>query len=333
MDFTVAIPTYNGASRLPLLLERLRQQVNTEHFSWEIIIVDNNSKDNTEQVVRDYQASWREQYPLRYCLETEQGAAFARLRAVREAKGELIGFIDDDNLPDSKWVAAAYSFGKEHPKAGAYGGQIHGEYEVKPPANFQKIQSFLAIIERGSKPKLYDPDKFILPAGAAFVVRKQAWCESVPKRPMLSGRVGGQMLGGEDYEPLLYIHKAGWEIWYNPAMHSYHQIPSWRLERDYLISLSRACGLCVCHLRMINAKKGQEPIVMARIFLSNLRYSVLHLRYYKWRITTDIVAACQMQFLLSCLASPFYFIKTSLVPGVAGYSEKNKLTKNTEVYK
>ncbi|HEY9852798.1 MAG TPA: hormogonium polysaccharide biosynthesis glycosyltransferase HpsE [Leptolyngbyaceae cyanobacterium] len=322
MDFTVAIPTYNGASRLPLVLERLRQQVNTEHFAWEIVVVDNNSKDNTPGVVEEYQANWPEKVPLRYCLETEQGAAFARLRAVREAKGELIGFLDDDNLPDSNWVVAAYSFGKEHPKAGAFGGQIHGEYEAKPPANFKRIQSFLAVIERGSKPKLYEPDKLILPAGAAFVVRKKAWCESVLNRPMLIGRVGGQMLGGEDYEPLLYIHKAGWEIWYNPAMHAYHQIPYWRLERDYLIALSRACGLCICHLRMINAKEGHKPILMARIFLSNMRRVVRHLRQYREQVTTDIVAACEMEFFLSCMASPFYFIKTSLVSRLPGFYEK-----------
>ncbi|MFB2919368.1 hormogonium polysaccharide biosynthesis glycosyltransferase HpsE [Aerosakkonema funiforme] len=331
MEFTVAIPTYNGAIRLPKLLERLRTQINTEHFAWEIIVVDNNSKDNTAQVVQEYQNNWHSHVLLRYSFEPEQGAAFARLRAIREAKSELIGFLDDDNLPDSNWVFAAYSFGKEHSKAGAYGGQIHGEYEAKPPANFKKIQSFLAIIERGSKPKLYEPDKLVLPAGAAFVVRKQAWCDSVPKRPMLSGRVGGQMLGGEDYEPLLYIHKAGWEIWYNPAMHTHHQIPYWRLERDYLISLSRACGLCVCHLRMINAKKWQKPILMTRIFLSNLRRAVRHLRQYREQVTTDIVAACEMEFFLSCSASPFYFIKTSLVLQLAGYFGKNKDIKNTEV--
>nr|MCL1475563.1 glycosyl transferase [Argonema antarcticum A004/B2] len=203
-------------------------------------------------------------------------------------------------------------------------------FEVEPPENFKRIQSFLAIRERGKKPHLYDPEHLNLPPAAAVVVRKQAWCENVPKRPILSGRVGGQMLGGEDYEPLLYMHKVGWEIWYNPAMHTYHQIPYWRLERDYLISLSRACGLCICHLRMINAKKGQKPIVMTRIFLSNLRRAVRHLRQYRDRVTTDIVAACEMEFFLSCLASPLYFIKTSLFSQLARYIGKNQHTKNLQ---
>jgi hypothetical protein len=46
------------------------------------------------------------------------------------------------------------------------------------------------------------------------------------------------MVQGDDYEPLLYLYKAGWEIWYNPAMHVNHKIPSQRLEKNYLIALS-----------------------------------------------------------------------------------------------
>jgi glycosyltransferase involved in cell wall biosynthesis len=106
VDFTVVIPTYNGEKRLPQLLERLREagrshsvksQTNTEQFSWEILVVDNNSKDNTAKVVQEYQANWPDTYPLRYSFEAEQGAAFARQRAIKEARGELIGFLDDDN--------------------------------------------------------------------------------------------------------------------------------------------------------------------------------------------------------------------------------------------
>ncbi|MBD2180486.1 glycosyltransferase family 2 protein [Planktothrix sp. FACHB-1355] len=327
MHFTVVIPTYNGASRLPLVLERLRQQMNTEHLAWEIIVVDNNSQDNTAQIVRDYQANWPEKFPLTYCLEMEQGVAFARLHAVREAKGELIGFLDDDNLPDSNWVVAAYSFAKAHPKAGAFGGQIHGDFEVKPPENFQKIQSFLAIREQGEKPRLYEPNNLSLPPGAAVVVRKKAWCEAVPNRPKLIGRVGKQMLGGEDLEPLLYIHNAGWEIWYNPAMHTYHQIPQWRLEKDYLIALIRGSSLCICHLRLINSKTWQKPIIMAKIFLGSLRRTILHLLKYGGKVKNDLIPACEMEFYLSSLASPIYFIKTSLASQLTGYTRKNKDTK------
>ncbi|MBD2385714.1 hormogonium polysaccharide biosynthesis glycosyltransferase HpsE [Cylindrospermum sp. FACHB-282] len=310
LDITVAIPTYNGENRLPLLLDKLFIQTGVEHLNWEIVIIDNNSSDNTSEVIGNYQKTRELNCPLRYFLETEQGAAFARLRAVREARGQLIAFLDDDNLPDSDWLAAAYTFGTEHPQAGAWSGQIHGEFEVKPPDKFERIQAFLAIREHGSAPYLFDPDNLNLPPGAALVVRKQAWSENVPQRPALSGKLPGILVQGDDYEPLLYIHHAGWQIWYNPAMHTYHQIPHWRLEKDYLLSLARGCGLCICQLRFINAKNWQKPIIFVRTILGNLRRLLQHLIRYRGNLKNNLIALFEMEFYLGSMMSPFYLLKS-----------------------
>lgn len=310
LDFTVGIPTYNGARRLPKLLERLRTQIGVEHLKWEIIVVDNNSSDLTAEVIRNYQKSF-DNCPLRYFQETEQGAAFARLRAVREAKGELIGFLDDDNLPANDWIKEAVAFGKQFPQAGAWGGQIHGDYEVEPPEQFFRIQSLFAIRERGEQPNLYDPENLSLPPGAALVLRKKAWNESVTQF-VLKGRLGKSMVGGEDLEPLLYIHKAGWQIWYNPAMHTYHQIPKWRLEKDYLIPLARGCGLSICQLRLLYADSWEKPIVFVKTFLGNLRRVLQHLIKYRGQYSRDVVALCEMEFYWSSMMSPFYYLKINL---------------------
>ncbi len=109
-DFTVAIPTYNGAERLPKLLDKLRSQLDTESLQWEIIVVDNNSTDHTAQVIKNYQQDWNSPYELTYILEEKQGAAFARHRAIQVATSELIGFLDDDNLPKENWVINAEMF-------------------------------------------------------------------------------------------------------------------------------------------------------------------------------------------------------------------------------
>lgn len=69
LDFTVAIPTYNGASRLAAVLERLRSQVIPAELSWEILVVDNNSSDDTATVVKDYIEGGKINVPLRYCFE------------------------------------------------------------------------------------------------------------------------------------------------------------------------------------------------------------------------------------------------------------------------
>ncbi|RCJ30055.1 glycosyl transferase [Nostoc minutum NIES-26] len=309
LDFTIAIPTYNGASRLRELLQRLQNQICTENFSWEIIVVDNNSNDDTAKIVQNYQENWQCPYPLKYCFELQQGAAYARKRAVQEAKGQLIGFLDDDNYPDLNWVAAAYAFGQKYPQAGAYASQIHPQWEVEPPENFQRIAPFLAITERGDLPLLYEPSKKLLPPSAGLVVRRQAWLDSVPNQSILTGRVTGNMLTSEDLEMLSYLQKSGWEIWYNPEMEIYHQIPKSRLQREYLIQFFRGIGLSRYVTRMVNIKSWIKPFALLAYMINDVIKILLHLLKYRFQVKTELVAACEMQLFLSSLISPFYLWK------------------------
>lgn len=309
VDFSVVIPTYNGASHLPELLEKLRSQVVSENLSWEVIVVDNNSTDDTAQVVRDYQANWRSDCPLKYILEKQQGAAFARQRGIEEARGRLVGCLDDDNLPTPNWVAAACTFAQAHPQAGAYGSQIHGKFEAEPPEYIKSIGSYLAIIERGSKPRYYEPEKKMLPPGAGLVLRKQAWELSVPKSLFLNHQGRGAGLASEDLEVVLHIQNAGWEIWYNPEMEIEHKIPPWRLEKDYLVSLVRCVGLSRHYIRMLRLASWQRPFITPLYIINDLRQLVAYrLKQHKEQ-KHDVVVACEQQLLLSILISPFFLWK------------------------
>ena len=319
-DFTVAIPTYNGESRLPAVLDCLRSQVNTKHICWEIIVVDNNSTDQTAKIVQNYQANWNQDYSLKYCWESQQGAAFARKRAIKEAQGQLIGFLDDDTLPNPDWVEAAYLFGQKHPGAGAYGSQIRGDYEIEPPPNFERIKAFLAITERGDEPLLYNPKLKFLPPSAGLVVRKEAWLASVPSHCILSGRVPGSMLTSEDLEVVAYIQQAGWEIWYNPTMEITHKIPGDRLTKDYLIPFIGGIGLSRYVTRMVGVKPWLKPALTLAYIGNDLRKIVIHLLKHGTAVKTDLVAACEMELFVKSLISPFYLLKN-------GYLISKKYTK------
>lgn len=312
INFTVVICTYNGADRLPNVLDRLRTQIDTEKIQWEVLVVDNNSTDQTQRVVQQYQDIWLNPEQLRYCFEAEQGLAIARQRAIEEARGELIGFLDDDNLPMQNWVANAYTFGQRHPHVGAYGSRIEGEFEVPPPANFKRIASLLALTDRGSRVMQYDPQKKVLPPGAGLVVRKQSWLENVPERCFLQGRFREPYLPGEDLEALLYIQRAGWEIWYNPEMQIFHQIPHWRLEKDYLVNLCRGIGLSRFHTRMLSVPTWQAPLVFPLYVLNDLRKLALHFYRYRADVKRDLVAACELELLVGSLLSPTYVWKEYL---------------------
>ncbi len=316
VDFTVAIPTYNGATRLPALLEALRSQ-HVSGLNWEILVVDNNSRDRTAAVVQEIQAEWASlpySPSLRYEFEDQQGAAFARQKAMQSAHSRWVGFLDDDIVPATDWVAAAVKFAEAHPEAGAFGGQIHPAFAAPPPPDFERIQSFLAIRERGDQAHLYRPEHLVLPPSAAWVVQRPAWLSVVPPKPQLSGRVKGSMMQGDDYEPLLFLHKADYPIWYCPDMHVHHQIPKQRLERDYLVALSQGCGQCVCHLQMLRVEPWQAPFTLVKLTLGNAKRLFQHYAKYGRTSSADLVTQCERAFFISSLLSPVNFLRTRFAP-------------------
>lgn len=309
MDVSIVIPTYNGASRLPLVLEKLQLQTGLESIAGEILVIDNHSTDNTAEIIRSCQENWNGSFSLRYYFESRPGVAFARQRGVREARGESIAFLDDDNLPAPNWISAVYSFGKSHPKAGAYGGRIVGDFEVAPPENFEKIAQFLAIRDHGSQPRLFEPEKLRLPPSAGLVVRRAAWLNSVPAECALTGPRGTTLMRGEDYEILLHLHKRGWEIWYNPEMTIHHAIPAKRLTRDYLLPLARKTGLVTCHLRMILAGDRQKPWILPRTLFGNLKRIIFHILQYRQNCYREVTVAFEFEFFWGGFLSPFYYLQ------------------------
>ncbi|MBD0266855.1 MAG: glycosyltransferase family 2 protein [Cyanobacteria bacterium Co-bin8] len=313
LDFSVAICTYNGAQRLPEVLECLRQQIEVDNLAWEVIVIDNNSTDGTAQVVESCRESWPETVALRYAIERQQGLGFARHRAVALARSPWVGFLDDDNLPSPVWVAQAHQFGQAHSQAGAFGSRLQGVFEVEPPPNFERIAPYLALTDRGPQPLLYQPSQKILPPGAGLVVRRQAWVEQVPAVQVLSGRLGKSLVGGEDLEAVLYIQQANWEVWYNPTMQVDHLIPKSRLERAYLINLLRAVGLSRYPTRMLSFPTWSGPLVMPLYALNDLRKIARQLLKYGRAAFTDTVAASELSLFCYSLVSPFYFWRRGLL--------------------
>lgn len=311
LDVTVAIPTYNGAKRLPAVLDRLRGQVGTGALKWEVIVADNNSVDETAAVVRTFQQQWSDDVSLRYSFVADQGAAFARQRAVEIARGEIIAFLDDDNLPEKDWVMSVHRFSCEHTEAGAFGSQIHGEFETPLPDEIRSIACFLAIVERGEKPHLYEPAKKMLPPGAGLAVRREAWLENVPKRLFLNHKGKKAGLASEDLEAILHIQKAGWQVWYNPEMVVYHRIPAARLQADYMRSLLRCIGLSRFYIRMLGLRDWQRPLMVPAYIANDIRKLVLHT--LKFRHTPLALSdACEREHLISTLQSPVFIARKAL---------------------
>src|SRR5215510_14520334 len=103
MKYSVIIATYNRAEELVKTLESLKNL--ESNGPWEVIIVDNNSSDNTREVVLERVDSFP--VPLRYVSETEQGRSAALNAGIHASQGEILAITDDDVRVDPKWLVNA----------------------------------------------------------------------------------------------------------------------------------------------------------------------------------------------------------------------------------
>lgn len=308
VDVTVVICTYNGADRVPDVLDHLRMQEEMGGAEWEVLVIDNNSTDGTVEVVRKYrEETWDRPVALRVHREQRQGAAFARQRGLNEAKGRWVAFIDDDNLPARDWVAAACRFGEAHPQAGAFGGQIHGRFQEDPPKSFGLVKPLFALNDRTETVCYSAGDRLQFGApGAGLVVRKAAWEESMPETgPMITGPTGDSRgTLGEEFELQWHLYQNDWEIWHNPEMHLEHKIPASRFEKSYLERFFTAIGLSRHRTRMMRFEPWQRPFATVAFWLNDLRKLVALYWRYCHKLNDRFVQG-RMQVLKMMLFRPF----------------------------
>src|SRR4051794_31877580 len=111
MDITIAICTWNRCELLRQTLQRLTEIDAPADASWEVLVVDNNSSDATQAVARAFHG----RLPLRVSFEAQPGTSNARNRALAEAHGEYIAWIDDDVLVSFGWLTGVVDATRRHP--------------------------------------------------------------------------------------------------------------------------------------------------------------------------------------------------------------------------
>jgi glycosyltransferase involved in cell wall biosynthesis len=306
MDITVVICTYNGAERVPEVLDHLHAQKQTESIDWEVIVVNNNSSDGTAKIVEQYRKeAWKRAVALQCVNEPRQGLSYARQRAIDEANGTLVAFLDDDNLPAADWVGQAVTFARSHAEAGAFGGQLIGQYEVEPPKSFGLVKGLFAINDCGKTFSYSKMGTGEFAPGAGLVVRRNVWLAEVPRQLQSSGVDGSSRANvGEDMEVQWHIHSAGWEIWHNADMIAHHKIPASRFSKEYLSGFFKGIGYSRHGKRMMRFKSWARPLVTPLFWLNDLR-KLLRLRWryrHKWR---DRFVQGKALMLKCMLARPF----------------------------
>src|SRR2546425_1686107 len=127
---SVCICTYKRPKLLATLLNALQDQDSDGAFAYSLIVVDNDHMRSAEKTVQDLLR--HSSIPINYHIEPEQNIALARNRALANARGEFIAFIDDDEVPSRSWLTALYNACDRFHADGVLGPVIP-VYEVEPP--------------------------------------------------------------------------------------------------------------------------------------------------------------------------------------------------------
>lgn len=237
---SLVIATYNRAEQLMVTLGSVAMQ-NAEAESWECIVVDNNSSDNTRERVEAFKSK-HNSLNIQYIFEQNQGLSYARNAGIVASRGDIVAFIDDDERIVSDFVSAYIDLFDQHPDAMAAGGEIIAEYPTGRPRWMSRYteRPIANPMNFGDRVKLFPSSR--IPGGGNMAMRRRVF-DSIGMFNTSLGRTGKHLLGGEESDLFERIVKHEYRVYYAPRAVMYHIIPEEKLSRDYFVRLATNTGI------------------------------------------------------------------------------------------
>jgi glucosyl-dolichyl phosphate glucuronosyltransferase len=239
IKISLILCTYNRCQSLARPLESVAASTLPGSVNWEILVVDNNSHDQTRHVIEDF----CRRYPgrFRYLFEPNQGLSHARNAGIVEARGEIIAFTDDDVTVDPVWLQNLTAPLQGSQFAGA-GGRIRAGHDFLPPRWMAisgpfNLGASLAQFDLGDQECVLDK----APYGANMAFRKIMFEKYGGFRTDL-GRRGKSLIGNEDTEFCERLMAAGERLCYVPSAVVNHPVYQERLKKKYFRSYWFAHG-------------------------------------------------------------------------------------------
>jgi GT2 family glycosyltransferase len=240
---SIVVCSHNGAARLVDTLGRIAAlDPPPAGLPWEVIVIDNDSKDETAEVARRFGA---EQSPVPFALihEPTLGLSFARRAGLDAARYEWVSFVDDDNWVAQDWLTAISIVMHTHPETGACGGWVKAVWEREPPPWLKHLKHHFAIGKQAHDAgDVCDTVGYLW--GAGLTVRKTAWHAALARGfvPLATGRRGQELRAGDDEELCYALRITGWGLRYDPRIQLEHFIPAHRMSWEYMRRLHRGFG-------------------------------------------------------------------------------------------
>ncbi|MEI9998357.1 MAG: glycosyltransferase [Verrucomicrobiota bacterium] len=254
MKLSVIICTHNPREDyLRRVLDALEAQT-LSHDQWEVLLIDNASR---EPLAKTWHLS---KLPnARHVREETLGLTPARLRGIREAAGDVLVFVDDDNVLRPDFLAECLEIERDWPLLGAWGGRQLAEYEHQPPREAWKRRLFDKKFVRDVWSNNYDRNT--TPIGAGVCIRRGVaeqyarLAQSDPVRLDLDRR-GTALNSGGDIDMAYVACDMGLGLGIFCRLELVHLIPSARMEDAYVYRLAEGYG----HANTIlDSLRGKTP--------------------------------------------------------------------------
>lgn len=239
LEISVVICTYNRALYLPAALESLyNQQINKDCF--EVIVVNNNSTDNTESVCTNFIAAHTNAHFI-YVNEPKQGASFARNTGAAIAQSPLLCFMDDDAIAHPNYLSLIIDFFKTNPDAGGLGGRIIPKYIPSEPVWMSHfVSSLVGNFDYSKEITVFSPNKY--PLESNMIIKRKDFNLVNGFNTALPGVKGTLRIGGEGKEFFLKLKALGKTIYYHPEIIVDHIVETHKLTPEYMYRVASGIG-------------------------------------------------------------------------------------------
>jgi glucosyl-dolichyl phosphate glucuronosyltransferase len=233
---SIVVCTFNRAPVLQRMLESFFRQEQLNEIQYELLIIDNNSNDNTAMTVQEFLSKGN----TKYFIELNQGLSFARNRGVGESKGDVISFLDDDVLVHENWLASVKACFDEE-DADVVGGRVLLKFEALQPQWLAGLfRKCLSEVDLGASRKVLCNGDCLYGANLSF--RKKVF-DLVGLFDIDAGRRRHQLLSGEETHMVRRILANGGKVLYDPNVFVEHLIGSERLQWKYFVKRAGGDGL------------------------------------------------------------------------------------------
>ncbi|CAN0010410.1 unnamed protein product [Chrysoparadoxa australica] len=240
-NISVIICCYNSSSRITNTLQSILQQIPKLSFDVEVIVVDNNSNDDTAEKV----GQLFKQYPetsTKLVSEQTPGLSHARHAGINATSHPTLCFVDDDNEILEGYFELVANMFSIHPNLGILGGHGLPAKDLNAPTWFSSVQENFAVGPQSPEPnKLVKVDAVY---GAGFSIRKRILdqLKDAGFASILTGRKGKKLSSGEDTELCWAVKMAGFDIGYHSHLKFIHHIPVERVNWSYVKKLNFGFG-------------------------------------------------------------------------------------------